>query len=442
MAIFKPLLKKILESSNTEEGIRCGIAAFLIIGIFLPNTLWALFSIQQFLPWLNNISSAKPLPYYSITSYLMGMAILFSYVIPIKTCSIKASAKIGYWACFIFLAWILGEYGYSGYNDIACLSAFNYLCIGLAAVKICGSSKRFFQLVVCLGTMQAFYTIGYYINSVNILISGTVSRAGGVYDNPQQVYFMMLFCIPAALTLALTSVRAKWLWYICFTILSAAIMTTWFRGGILAAGIGLSYFLYSGAAKKKTVTAAMVFLMIITISPFIYRSNGHVNKLSTTRSISGRYLLWNTGTQILKKNWITGIGLHRTRIPVTTSAGKAQVFTHPLNLYLHILMEFGIRGAILLCLAIIGTALVLKQKQKYAKEEALALGAVWISLLVAGLFDTPVLTTAYLITYTMFGAFFGMTIACPPKNTIAFVNAHENDLHTEPLLPAKILLKQ
>lgn len=413
-----PYVSKRVRNSSMAA---CGylVSAWLLTYYLLPGTVWSRFS-----PFNNSFlfELGSSNLYWLLALAIFCTAVLFSY----SRWNTKADANAAL-LCLVSLylgVYILTALGWRQ-DVVATNNCFRVLAAtstGLLVARLCGRSERLAQVLCVLAAVQGTYALYYHKLGHNVFQSGDVARAGGTFNHPNGVYTVMMLCLPLVIACAVNaqSLSARAFWMICASVVFAALMITWYRGGILGAAFGVTWLTYRLTKSKQTAVLVAVALATAFLLAVYQRTNGDVNQQSSHRSVQGRYLLWHRGLGVFQHHWLTGVGLGALEMPVTVTklnGKKHQVIIEPKNVVLHWLAEMGLGGGILFVLFVIAIVNVIR---RHSSPIASALGASWLSLVVAGMFDTPFGTADRFYGNALVGALLGavLLLCTPPKHEV------------------------
>lgn len=296
-------------------------------------------------------------------------------------------------------------------NAMAVVSA---VATGLIAALL--TRTKYVAFVLSFLTLaQAVVTVYLYKNGLNLLVSGQVNRAGGSFNQPVQVYTLMMVAFPITVMAALNSRAAVTK---TFHLLAAAgqfacLILAGYRVGVLGL-IGTLLFLIWHYTKSKRLLVVTACAGILLFSVFTHhRQSGPVNAASVARSDASRPLLWKKGWEVFTGSPLTGVGVGALAIPTTTPTETPDTFVtqlnpEPKNLPLFFLCEMGIFGGVLFGLSVASVYAYLKGPVRWSPL-AIGVGASWLSLMIAGMFDTPFGPAERYIGNSLFGLLLGIT---------------------------------
>lgn len=280
------------------------------------------------------------------------------------------------------------------YNE--CASVLCAYLTGIAAAAISASWRQLALAICILALAQCIYALAYLHDVSHQLISGATHRACGTFHNPDGLYTLTLVCLPLALVFLLKSLNnyERIFFSICCVVVLTGLLLTLYRGPTIAAAISIIWLLVRATPltkvqKPELIASAVAAMLVVSYVVYI-RTNGVINEASAYRSDSGRMGAWREGIHILEKNWLLGAGVGIINIDVATSTpGTTTTFSRteePKNVVLLLLDQLGVVGGVLFAFIVVTIIGILKSFQD---TFVLGLGAAWMSLLLAGMFDSP-----------------------------------------------------
>jgi len=196
---------------------------------------------------------------------------------------------------------------------------------------------------------------------------------------------------------------------LCCASMMAALVITWERSAVLACCLGLFWLVRKYISTPKQIIAFAVVLFCI-FGVFFVRSNGPVNATSAMRSVQSRAELLHAGTLMFTHHWLNGVGVGclSLPIPVTMHDHTENIqMIDPYNQYLYWLDEMGVFGGVLTVLL---GVFVYKTIASSSSDIGRAVAAVWISVVIAGLFNTLFGCYGFSCGNMLFGSLLGMTM--------------------------------
>lgn len=320
-------------------------------------------------------------------------------------------------AMLALLAVYLAAYGYTALSPVVntethsvCTLILLSTAFGLLAARLCDRPTWIIAAVCAAAGIEAAYAVYAHTHGQHIFHSGNIARAGGTFDQPNYLYFVALCAIPLAVSLVMSNRPATtYAASIALAVLLSALFLSASRGGVIAVCAGL-FWIIRRYAPPKAILAALVLMVTACALVFGVRSGGRENAASTGRSNDSRVAVWRRGVTVFENNWAAGVGVGGLEIPIRAEVNGVIVtvpMSDPKNIALYWLDEFGIAGAVLL--VGFGAAIAASLRGRRSPVAA-SIGASWIAILCAGLFDTPLGTPLTLAGNAIFGALLGATI--------------------------------
>jgi hypothetical protein len=376
----------------------------LLAGYILPNTIFQRLSILSFINFQQLASRSLFPPICGLIVVSAACSFILSQLSGKSSFLWLLTSSLG--ALYAAQSILLAHSDFEASAD--CLAAAIAFSVGIFCAAICGRPSVLARVMSFLGMVQSLYAIGYYALSTNMLVSGDVYRAGGSFIRPNFLYPIMIFCLPLAVSEAIRADRKtqRILWCFCGTAMFAALIFTWYRGGLLGIAVGGGWMAFRLIASKRAAIFVTLGLCLVFGASLVVRTNGPLNSQSSNRSLIGRDRLWQAGwSQFLQQP--VGVGLAKLRLHVISGRGDKAEYRQPQNIELYFMDELGVFGAGLFLLFAISITLTVRQN--YTPTGA-GIGAAWIALLVAGQTDTPFGVTDRISSIALLGALLGMTL--------------------------------
>jgi hypothetical protein len=334
-----------------------------------------------------------------------------------------------YWRSFesegiVRLLWtILGGYllaitvsAVSDHSNPACVTTCTAvlasLSIGLACAFLCENARTSLVMISTLGVAISASAVYGYGHHSNVLVSGTIIRAGGPFDQPLELSNVLLLAIPPLIYFASKSAGAieSVAWFTGAGTATAAMLLAVSRGPI-AACVASIVALYERPKRGCQTGAVLVMIFILSCAAVNFaRGLGRANEGSISGSNAGREIVWRDGLLVFERHWLTGVGPGCLDMPIHAyylGAVENEAAVYSSNLELQWLDELGIGGGILLSLFIYSIWTIL-----YRSRDSIArpTSAVWLGLLFSGIFDVPFGTNVELGPTVIVGALLGSTL--------------------------------
>lgn len=412
------------ESRSSQRVTSVGryLLGYAILSCYLlPNTLWASISPLSLFPVIKSGDADVPA---GIVLLLLCYTMLGYYT---RCMSQSAEAlKIAKLFCpFMGLyCFTLLALEFLNYSELRldteqtsnCFLTVAAIVAGLTARALFKDNIQSAMAVCSFGFMQACYAIYDKHIHVNVLTSGDLERAGGTFDQPNELYFAMVVCLPFAYLCFHHSKQryAKAVWIALSSVILAAEWITWQRAGIVAVAVGSGWILKSHVKRRSVVVLACLLLFAAGLLVVRQRSDGPVNRASTERSTVGRYRVWKSGLNVFREHWLGGVGIGAFKLildgnPPNRDSGA--IMREPKNILVFCLAETGVIGIVCLVFLVIGVVKALNSC--LGDPTAQVFRAAWMAILAAGVFDTPFGSSDRLSGNMLFGYLLASTILLP-----------------------------
>ena len=356
--------------ANDRFGI--GIIVLICFFIFVINSIVNKFSFE-----------------FNFIDFLLLLLICVSLVSTFSSYFLKESL-MGLFKCFVFLIWYF-----------------------VAKFTLQNSSNKVFTNLWIIVTITALIGIYQYVIGVEPLATWedpnaetTYTRVYSTLGNPNLLAGYLIPILPIAIVLQFKN-KLGWL----FKIFSSAVILiclifTGSRGAYLGLIVGfifsvfvlLNYLINKVKEKNKTVLFFGLFfcfiVVIVGISflfPVVFERISTIFTLREHSSNSYRVNVWLACLQMLRDNWLIGIGPGNNTFRLAYGLYMISGFDAlaAYNIFLEFAIEFGVFGCILFVLIVLISFLKLHYLF-WMKGNIYALGIFisLISLLTHGMFDT------------------------------------------------------
>jgi O-antigen ligase len=196
-------------------------------------------------------------------------------------------------------------------------------------------------------------------------LSGSVGRAAGPIEDPNDFGYMMATAIPIAALLFIEDRRVRGLWAAAAVLLLAATLATFSRGALVGLAALLVWLIFSRRIGATWVVSiglgalAVIGIAFTLWGPLINERLEEKNKISD-RNVSSRTAFWSAAEKMSYENPILGVGPARFGKEAPHYVRNNPIaLSDPVvhNSYLEILAEDGV-FALILYLAMIASAWV------------------------------------------------------------------------------------
>lgn len=282
---------------------------------------------------------------------------------------------------------------------------------GLAAARVFRRLDDYVLALVACGAVQSVVAVAYHAMRVDAFVPGAIVPAGGTFHAPGALFLVPLFILPFAAQGILVAERtaSRAFFMLCAAGITAALILTWELSGVAAALLSVLWLARKLLAGRRQLAAlALAFVLIFAV---IYvRGGGPMSVASAARSAQGRARLILVGASTFSRHWLDGVGVGRLLLPmqVEISGRPANVFLpDPSNQFLFCLDEMGVAGAVLIgAFAWFIYRTVRESRSRWTEPVA----AAWISVALAGLFNTLFGWSDFGPGGMLFGSLLGITM--------------------------------
>lgn len=418
-------IRKSLVAMSTDNGITnsrgisrrvpaadllAGMAVFWLLGSYmLPNTVFGRISpTNLMIPQMAHGADIR-LSAASIVVLVAALALLSVRVTRRRS---HAGATVLIVAAALGLRLVVSVFGEGrpggAFDNTSTLAA---LAVGLLAG--CYSSGA--VVLVCLSSVQAFYAMYDMHYQSYAFHSGELQRAVGSFDNPESLSIVMLASLPISICAAsrAKSSASQFLLLAGCGGQFAALTLCWSRGGAVAIGCAVIWLVWYLTRSRWSVAMSVLFAVLFALLTFHQRATD-TRVLSTLAWCTSEHLdLWRSGFGIFGGQPLIGAGIGALSLPISIPTGiqglmLPQTMRDPQNVLIYCLASMGILGGLLYgayVWAVIGAL-------KFCRDRwtASGLGAAWVALAVAGMFNTIFLDPVHLVGSVLLGLLTGSTV--------------------------------
>lgn len=254
--------------------------------------------------------------------------------------------------------------------------------------------------ITAFAIVQSFHAIAYYISGYRQYIMPAFgARAIGGYNTPNTLYPICLLSMPLCWAFAKHQRRtwAKALWASGGAMVFGSLILTFSRAGWLGTAACLT--ILAACLRHHRMNSILISFVVgmLIVGCLFVRTKGRLIGYKEDTSFWMRPTIWKAAVHIWRCHWLRGVGFmnyakHQARMLPSFPNVEAK------SLLLHIAAEFGVVGVgALLCImgvsvwALVHSMLSLKPTS-WEWHIAVAIAAGLCALLVAALFDTPILS--------------------------------------------------
>jgi hypothetical protein len=381
----------------------CTASVSLLLYYLLPRT-----NLQSITPgyWILCLSEyvSRPIAYGISVAFCIGVVALVAYT-EFKFLHFTSSARNENWSLpiwipltvfFVPMLVIVVSPKSNAVLSAAVCSIMVAICTGIVAAFITGSVGRAILGLLIAVCVQSAFALYLRNSSANLILSGTLLREGGTFNDPQAL--SALCAVGASVGLAglmLANTSSNQLFYGLFAALSiSGLIVTWDRGASFALSAALIWFSLKYPLPKSTRIMVVTATVLLSLFVLASRSLGAANYASNYQSAANRLIIWQRGFANFEQHWLGGADIGSLTIhfnaPTDTSHGKMlpQAVDGPESEYLFFLDEFGVSGIVILLLFYICIRNLLKRSVDHGEYSAL-LSVAWATLAIYSLVNTP-----------------------------------------------------
>lgn len=328
------------------------LAAFAFLFPILPtsiNLLWAwLIAAAVFLGHVN-LPNKRPSP-VAIALALFGIALVWATAGSVAPGPSLTALLL--WTTYLALYMAVKQAAQRWANAQAIVTALMTGGIILAAIAVA-------QWMAGVETSAAWVDARLH--------QDIATRAFSVFDNPNILAGHLALLIPVALLAWVGYHHLPWRLFALASLgfMGAGLLVTLSRGALLAVFLSIGLIAILRDRRYLVILLALAVLFIALSPPFILdRLIGAI----TFEDSSARYriTIWLASLRMLQDFWLTGTGLGPASFaevyPLYRIAGTPAAHTH--NLYLQLVIELGLAGALAFCLFMVAWARWLLQGLK------------------------------------------------------------------------------
>jgi hypothetical protein len=296
-----------------------------------------------------------------------------------------------------------------------CMTIVMPIAVGLLVARIVGDARAIAGVVVCAAAIQSYYAVTGIFHHEMTMVSGTVLRAGGTFQDPNALYTVMLFALPLAVVGAVEESRTLPMsgWLVASGMILSALILSWSRGGVIGASCGLAWLLFRAVRRPWPVCCGILVLLAGCAFVLFARGHGVANARSAQGSENSRVTSMRDSLTIFERHPLGGVGVGAIGAPipiVVDGVATTEIGTFPKNLLLLWMDEMGIVGVAIIGFMAFGFATVTYRNGTLIGA---ALGAAGIGVMVAGCFDTPIGVSGTAAGNVLAGVLVGAVLLIP-----------------------------
>ncbi len=295
-------------------------------------------------------------------------------------------------------------------HRVEATSILTAISVGLLAALL--PKGRCIAALSIVATVQAAFAIIYHKEQVNQLLSGTIQRAGGTFNQPNHLYTLMIVALPFAMAGVLTSKSGfkQFAYLVAASAELTALILSYSRAGIVAAAVTLAILACSVMPGRLTRSIIVVLLLTVCVFVIAVRTYGPANAISARGANMARLRLWEAGWKVFAANPITGVGIGNFSVQVEQKSAEGaiiRVANEPKCIIISWLAERGLAGGALFAMFVISIFITVRRSLPSSIGAATA--AAWISLFAAGMVDTLIGPPNRYVGNCAFGVLIGLT---------------------------------
>lgn len=219
--------------------------------------------------------------------------------------------------------------------------AFFFLIVQLVTTR--SSAKRVVRVLVLSATGAALWALVAFL-------SGSLERAGGPIEDPNDFAFLIATVLPLSGYLWIEERSRRLLWGSCFALQAAATLATLSRGALVGLGALAVWAVVTrripiaGVLAGFVTVVGLVLVALVFWGPVINEQVERKEKVQGENAAS-RLAFWDAALRMSYDRPITGVGPGRFSEEAETYVRSAPIgLTHPVahNSYLEILAESGV----------------------------------------------------------------------------------------------------
>jgi len=372
-------------------GIVVAFSAWLLAGYLLPHTIWGTSSpVRIVTDTTMALTRTSPVTGSILLALILGCVLyLFrSRVVSRPSQSARLWLLLGVYGCVFVLPGLL----HRNVEAVASVGILLPLLVGMLVARLCSTSSSAARLFSLLAALQACYTLYYIKVGIHLNTVPGVSRPSGTFHNSDSLIIILLVALPIAIaeTVRCTTNVGRTFWSLCTTLQLAALASTGSRIGMLAVICAVSFILLRVVPRHKLLFAAGMAALGISVCVVHWKYPSPPTL--SMRPLTVRSAAWAKSLGHIKSNVWNGEGIGSFdkiqifQIPNAACTLDVPPLREPGNAALHWMEELGLAGGVLYCLFGVTIADAVRRQDR---NTATVLGAAWVALLVASLFDTP-----------------------------------------------------
>ncbi|HLR34476.1 MAG TPA: O-antigen ligase family protein [Tissierellales bacterium] len=232
-----------------------------------------------------------------------------------------------------------------------------------------------------------------------------IARVFSVFGNPNIMAEYLIMIIPISLALFWDTRKfTKKIFFLIITlILTIGLLLTYSRGGWVGFAFSIFFFIFLVEKRLLLLAIPLVLLSLYFLPPSIMNRIMTIGKLTDSSNFS-RLKIWEVTLEIIKENWMIGVGFGYLPFKQVFDSKTTMGMQHSHNTYLEVLVELGIGGFIIFTLLIFlfykfGIKKLSSEEDRYTKIMLAGVLSGISALLVHGLADNVLYMPRIIITF-------------------------------------------
>lgn len=295
------------------------------------------------------------------------------------------------------------------------LVSISFVFVVINNIKSKKDLNTLLTILVITATISSLYGIYQYITGLKMTDRwvdeagnpGIVTRVFSVFDNPNVLAEYLIMTIPISIALLWNSKKAckKIIFLFTTIILVTGLGLTYSRGGWLGFAFGIFIFILFTEKRLLFILLPLGLLVLPFLPATILNRILSIKDIADS-STSSRFGIWLTAINIIKDNWMAGIGLGSNpfRNAYRHYVRSSFVYYHAHNTYLQTAVEMGVAGLIVLFMLIFII-------YKYSIKDLIKGKDRWVKIVTAGILSG----LSAIFIHSFFDSIFFM-----PKTIITF----------------------
>ncbi|NLJ98578.1 MAG: polymerase [Tissierellia bacterium] len=296
---------------------------------------------------------------------------------------------------------------------------FHFIALGFVFVLVNTiDTKRDFNIfitfLVIAATLVAILGLFQYTDAIRIEGSwtdfinnpSTNIRIYSVLDNPNILAEYLVMTIPISIALFWYSKRIhkKLLFFITTSILLLSLVLTLSRGGWL--GLSFGMIVFALLVEKKLLFIIPIFaIMVYSLPERILNRLMSIGNYLEDSSSSYRIKIWKIALEVIKDNWLVGVGLGYIPFKMVYESYASNMPTYHIhNTFLQIVGEMGVMGLMVFTFFMFilfkySIKRLIKGEDRYIQVMAGGLLSGLAALLVHGIVESILFMPKIIITF-------------------------------------------